>query len=139
MNQAQIIYPVFALFILTIIVLLKSFRTRVAALKNKEIRMSYFRDFLGEAPNKIQVHSRNFSNLFEIPVYFLAVVLFIFGLQKVDFFYLVYAWLFVVARYIHSFIHLTYNNVNHRLFAYVLGLLIVIIMWVRVVFQILMN
>lgn len=131
MEPTTILFPSFVLFIWTILILLKSFTVRVAALKSKNIRMSYFRHYMGEAPEVIQVHSRNYINLLELPVFFYVITIFIFMLGKVDPLYIKLSWAFVGSRIIHSLIHITYNNVNHRLLVFTLGLITLTWMWVR--------
>ena len=39
------------------------------------------------------------------------------------------AWLYVALRYIHSFIHLTYNGVIYRIAVYVLSTVILFMLW----------
>src|SRR5210317_2564585 len=115
MEPKTILFPCFMLFIWTVLILIKSFTVRVAAIKTKSIRMSYFRHYMGDVPEIIQVHSRNYINLLELPVLFYVITIFIFILGKVDPLYVNLSWAFVGSRIVHSLIHITYNNVNHRL------------------------
>jgi hypothetical protein len=46
----MLIYPMFAMFLLTFAVLVISFRTRVRAVKDGTISFKYFRTFSGENP-----------------------------------------------------------------------------------------
>ena len=39
------------------------------------------------------------------------------------------AWVFVAFRYVHSVIHVTYNRVRHRFTVYVLGCLVLWLLW----------
>lgn len=39
------------------------------------------------------------------------------------------AWVYVALRFLHSFIHLTYNNVLHRLSAFAVSNFVLIGMW----------
>jgi hypothetical protein len=45
------------------------------------------------------------------------------------------AWVFVLTRVIHSFIHVTYNRVMHRFNAFVLGMAAVFAMWITLAVQ----
>jgi hypothetical protein len=49
------------------------------------------------------------------------------------------AWGFVVLRILHSVIHCSYNNVNHRFVAYALSCLFLLFMWIRLASFILLN
>ncbi|MFL2854936.1 MAG: MAPEG family protein [Pseudohongiellaceae bacterium] len=43
------------------------------------------------------------------------------------------AWIFVAARVVHSVTHLTYNNVLHRVVAFGVSNLTVLVMWISIV------
>lgn len=62
--------------------------------------------------------SDNFRNLFEMPVLFYAfcLALAISGLATPAF--AAAAWVYVLLRALHSFIHISYNKVMHRFYAY---------------------
>lgn len=123
------LYPMFAMVILTCAVAIYLFRLRVKAVKAGEIRLSQFRLNTGEVPDAINQAARNYSNLFEVPVLFytagaIAIAL---GIQVPAM--IITAWIFVLARIVHSWIHLTGNNVIHRLWAYMLGNICVLVIW----------
>ncbi len=43
------------------------------------------------------------------------------------------AWAYVARRALHSLIHLTYNNVFHRLAAFAAGNVVLLVIWIRLV------
>lgn len=43
------------------------------------------------------------------------------------------AWAYVASRGVHSLIHLTYNNVFHRLAAFAAGCGVLLVIWIRLV------
>lgn len=123
------LYPMFAMVILTCAVAIYLFRLRVRAVKAGQVRLSQFRLNTGEVPDAITQAARNYSNLFEVPVLFytagaIAIAL---GIQTPAM--IITAWIFVLARIAHSWIHLTGNNVIHRLRAYMLGNICVLVIW----------
>jgi hypothetical protein len=73
----------------------------------------------------------NLRNLFEIPVLFYALCVSLLAAQAVDQVYLTGAWLYVVLRAAHSYIHCTYNRVMHRFAVYSASTLLVFAMWAR--------
>ena len=77
----------------------------------------------------------NFKNLFEVPVLFYVAIITLYITQLVDITFLTLAAVFVLFRYIHSFIHITYNNVMHRFYAYLVSSLAVWIMWILIGFR----
>jgi hypothetical protein len=70
-----ILYPTFALFFLVTLVFLRMRSLRFAAVRRNEVSVKYYRAFTGdEEPEEIRVVTRNFINLFEVPVLFYVVV-----------------------------------------------------------------
>lgn len=123
------LYPMFAMVLLTFAVALRMFLLRVRAVKSGQMRISQFRLNTGDTPDAIAQASRNYTNLFEVPVLFyaagtLAIAL---GLQTSAL--IVTAWIFVIARVVHSWIHLHSNNVINRMRAYMLGNICVVLLW----------
>ena len=68
--------------------------------------------------------SDNLKNLFEIPVLFYAVSLYLFITAQVDMIYLSAAWAFVGLRVLHSAVHCTINIVIVRFWIYFTATLI---------------
>ena len=79
-------------------------------------------DFLlGESarvPAGVTRPNRNYMNLLEAPLLFYAVCLICFATTPHDRVMVMLAWLYVGLRLVHSVIHVTYNNVFHRLSAF---------------------
>ncbi len=73
--------------------------------------------------------SDNFRNLFELPVLFYAACLTAQITGYVGSLVVALAWLFVALRVAHSAIHCSYNNVNHRFAAFLLGALVLLALW----------
>src|ERR1700730_11061689 len=68
--------------------------------------------------------SDNLVNLFEIPVLFYVALIILYVTNLSNGLYLGLAWAFVLLRYAHSFIHVTYNRVKHRFAVYFAGTLL---------------
>jgi hypothetical protein len=77
------------------------------------------------SPPAVNNPSDNFKNLFEIPVLFYALALYLFVTNQVDGAYLTAAWVFVAFRALHSLVHCTFNNVNLRFSLYLVATLAV--------------
>ncbi len=138
MNQNLIIFPCFALFVLTGTVLVKMFLTRVRSIKSGEIDPRYFKTYAGnvELPKHAVYLSRNLTNLFEAPTLFYVLSLFILFTQALDATLLTLAWLYVASRTFHTFIHITKNKIMPRLIIYAIGWIILLIMWILFLIQI---
>jgi hypothetical protein len=70
------------------------------------------------SPPNVSNPSDNLKNLFEIPVLFYALVLYLFITKQVDTVYVNAAWIFVVFRILHSAVHCTFNLVMLRFYLY---------------------
>lgn len=128
----EIILPMAALVFWTLLVLTLIPLKRVAAVRGGRVKPSDFR--YGETanvPGDVALPNREYMNLLELPVLFYTACLVQLATSHVDLTNIKLAWAFVAARVAHSLIHLTYNNVLHRLFVFAVGVLIVLTMWTR--------
>jgi len=129
--------PLLAMVALTYGVLVHTFVGRMRAVRAGAVRLSYFRVMQGEAPDAVLAGTRHFANLFEMPVLFYAVAVLVLALDIETPALIALAWTFVALRVIHTFIHLTYNNVRHRLAAFAAGNICVLAMWILVAVRLL--
>ena len=126
----DIIYPVFCLVILTFFMIAATGITRLISVRRRQVHPRYYVLMSGDTlPDYVQKVGRNMANLLEVPVlfYLLAVLVILFEISSqllVDL-----AWLYVVLRLVHSIIHISYNNVPHRLIVFVLSVVTLMIMW----------
>jgi hypothetical protein len=118
-SPTLILYPVFAMFLLVAVVLLRMRSMRFAAVRRNEVSVKYYRAFQdGAEPEPLRVISRHFSNLFEVPVLFYVGVIMTYVTHQVNYWLVGCAWAYVALRYVHSYVHLTSNNVVVRLSVY---------------------
>ena len=137
-SPSLILYPVFAMFLLVAIVLLRMRSMRFAAVRRKEVSTEYYRAFqAGEEPEPLRVVSRNFSNLFEMPVLFYVGVIMIYMTHQVSYWLVACAWAYVALRYAHSYVHLTSNNVIVRFSLYFASGFVLMLMWLSLLIQLL--
>ncbi len=132
MNSTAILLPFFGVMLLTLAVWIYMYIRRIAYLvhENIDLRTVDTPDKAAAVvPDNISLASHNLKNLFELPVLFYAVCLYLFISDSVDGIYLFTAWWFFALRVIHSVIHCSYNKVEHRFAAYVLAS---IALWVMV-------
>ncbi len=130
MTAYSLIYPMAAMVLLTAIVLVMMFRARVAAVRSGLIEIDYFRLHQGaREPQQSLVYARHFINLFEAPVLFYVGCLAGMVAGVATPVLAVLAWVYVVIRGLHAFIHLGSNRLRHRRNAYALGWLTLLVMW----------
>ena len=128
------IYPMFAMVLLTFAVLMKMFRARVRALREGKVSAAYFRIYQGGVePEFTAKPARHFTNLFEAPVLFYVVCLAAMITHFTGIAMQVLAWAYVAARLVHAFVHLGANRIRKRVRAYFISWLILLGMWVYLV------
>jgi hypothetical protein len=116
MPQNAIFSPFFAMVLLTFVVWLYIYFRRLSFIASKKLKTEELTDSLLAqlSPPAVSNPSNNFKNLFEIPVIFYALVLYLFSTQQVDVVYVNAAWIFVMFRALHSAVHCTFNLINLR-------------------------
>ena len=129
--RAQAIFgPVCVLALWTLFVLYMTGSRRVRAALSGRVPREAFR--LGESadvPPDISLVNRNFMNLLEAPVLFYVVCLCFFVTRQVQTGVVLLAWLYVLLRVVHSFIHLTSNRIVHRLVAHAASNIVLLSIW----------
>jgi hypothetical protein len=136
--QTAIVLPAIALVLLTAIVWVRLYIERIGELRRRRIDPQSLATSASadQALQRVQA-SDNFKNLFEVPVLFYALCALLASAQHVSPLFVVGAWVYVALRYIHSFIHLTYNRVTHRFAVYVLSTVILLLLWAALGVQVL--
>lgn len=136
MNPKFILYPIFGMFVLTSLVLLRLAYVRFTAVRSKAVSIKFFKTGQGDGETPAMYFtSRNFVNLFEMPVLFYVVCILFYVTSRFDntdvapnLVYL--AWTYVGLRAIHSAVHVTINDVNIRFAVYALSQVVLLVMWV---------
>jgi hypothetical protein len=128
-----LLLPLLAQVALSFIVMSSMYRTRIAEMKTKQIHpqqiksRSKSKELLTDSASA----SDNYSNLFELPVLFYTAILLTLILMVQDSILVFLAWAFVSSRYLHSFIHVTYNQVMHRFSVFLFSSFVLLAYWVR--------
>jgi hypothetical protein len=128
--MTNLVYPMTAMVLLTAVVLVRMFRSRVAAVRSGLIAREFYRLHQGgdepEAPRK---HARHFINLFEAPTLFYVVCLaaMVSGVNTAAMAAL--AWGYVLVRVVHAAVHLGGNRLRNRVRLYGIGWLLLLAMW----------
>jgi len=131
LNSSAILLPVFALAAWTGVVLLLVFFIRVRAAMRRQVVANDFK--LGESPAvppAVSILNRNYMNLLEVPVLFYVVCLMLYAVSGVTPLAVVMAWSYVGLRLVHSGIHLTYNNVIHRVSVFAVSNAVLVALWI---------
>ena len=122
MNPETIFLPMLATMTLTAIVWFYMYARRIPAMRSARISVQTYTtpEKLAEhLPEEVNYSAHNLKNLFEAPVLFYGLCLYLFVSGNVDTAYVVSAWLFFVLRAFHSIVHCTRNIVMLRFYLYV--------------------
>ncbi|MBL8555760.1 MAG: MAPEG family protein [Phenylobacterium sp.] len=130
MPQELIFPPMGAMALLTFIVLgfIPARRFR-AAFAGRVTRDDFKFGESAAVPGDVSIPNRNFMNLLELPVLFYVAGLMYYVAGRLDQAALIVAWAYVALRVVHSAIHLTYNNVMHRLAVYAVSNAVLMAFW----------
>jgi hypothetical protein len=117
--QTAIFGPVFAMILLTFAVWTYMYARRIPFIQSLDPNVVLTPAKLAElSPPAVANPSDNLKNLFEIPVIFYTLALYLFATGQVDGVYVGAAWVFAVFRALHSAVHCTVNIVLVRFALY---------------------
>lgn len=128
MPQTAIFAPFFATIFLTLLVWVYMYIRRIHFIRSRQLSpkdLAVPGALAQLSPPAVSNPSDNFKNLFEIPVLFYALALYLYITHQVDAAYLGAAWIFVGFRALHSAVHCTFNLVMLRFYLYLVSTLAV--------------
>jgi hypothetical protein len=129
MSHTAVLAPVFAQVLLVCLIQYGMAWMRVGHTRRGDVKI---RDIaLGQPnwPERATQFGNNFRNQFELPVVFFALMALVLVTGKANLLLLGMAWLFVLSRYVHAYIHVTSNRVTRRFYAYSVGSVTLYLMW----------
>ena len=136
MAQTAIFGPMFAMILLTLAVWTYMYARRIPFIQSLDPRIELTPAKLAElSPPAVATPSDNLKNLFEIPVIFYALALYLFATGSVDGVYVGAAWIFAIFRALHSAVHCTVNVILVRFALYAVSTLAVWFIAARAAFH----
>ena len=140
MQQTLIIYPLIGMVFLTLFIGVKGLILRIKAVRNDGLNPSYFLlNSGGKPPEYVTKYSQHYENMFELPVLFYVVSILLLVVEKVDVFYLALAWLYLISRIFHAYIHTTSNKLSIRKNIFLLSTIILYFIWSRLFIELLVS
>lgn len=123
----------FIMFMLSISILTIMFFKRLRDMRVGVTDPKYFKtyDLATTIPTRTAQTVRNYSNLFETPILFYAIIALILALdlQHLHLVYLAYAY--AGSRVLHSIVHLTTNKLYPRMITFMSSVFILFLLWSR--------
>jgi hypothetical protein len=139
MTVAALLAPLFVQVALTFVLMFWMAQARTSALRRGE---THIRDTaLGQPnwPTRVQQISNCYHNQFQLPVLFYVLTILAYDLKKADYAFVIMAWVFVISRIVHAYIHVTSNRVPRRFLAFAVGALVLLMMWAIFALRILLG
>ncbi len=133
--KTQLIFPM-AFYVLYIwCVTLYMFRVRIRAVKSGEVAIRYFKAYTGAPPTeRTQLVARHYDNQFQVPMLFFAVGILHTFVARIDTVTVVLAWVFVLSRLAHAWVHLGSNRIQHRFKVFAAGWIVILLLWAQLVY-----
>jgi hypothetical protein len=127
-----ILWPTFALVALIFVVWLTLFVQRIRHIKRNPPRAEDFATGTGATRyfEPVEMPANNLRNLFEMPVLYFALVPLLLITHHANHIQVLLAWIFVVLRAVHSFIHIGPKKVMPRFMVYLASCVALSAMWV---------
>ena len=140
MQTKLMLYPLLAMFLLICLVAGTMLRRRITFYKANRVHPQ--KTATSAQMTAVMPDSRasdNFRNLFELPVMFYVSTLSVVAAGLICMPHVILAWCYVIARYVHSFIHCTSNVVMNRFYAFLTSCLILLCIWLMLAYQLLFT
>lgn len=104
-------------------------RKRAEAVRAGSAEAGQFRENRQEPPESLLVHN-NLKNQFELPVLFHAICLALYASTADNWGTVALSWIFVLSRYLHSYVHLTSNRLRYRRPLFIAGFFSLLALWI---------
>lgn len=128
----NILWPTFALVALIFVVWFTLFFQRTAHMKRNPPTAETFAD--GDTSLRyfrpVEMPANNLANLFEMPVLYFALVPLLIGTNHANLTQVTLAWVYVLLRILHSYIHIARKAVPVRFLAYAASVAVLLAMWI---------
>jgi hypothetical protein len=139
MDAAAILQPVFVMALLTLVMLIWMYATRIPAMSRAGIdTRSASKASMQSLPDEVVRVADNYNHLFEQPTLFYAVAISIAVLGHVDGLHVACAWAFAGLRVAHSLVQATVNVIAVRFAIFSLSWLALAVMILREAFALLL-
>jgi hypothetical protein len=139
MSIQFILLPLFVEVALTFTLMFWMASSRADALKRKETRLADIALGQPNWPPRVQQISNSYNSQFQLPLLFYVLTILAIVTRHADLVFVVMAWLFVLTRLLHAYIHTGSNFVRHRFNAFAVGAVTLLAMWVIFAVRILLG
>ncbi len=139
MSMRAVLAPLFVEVVLTFGLMLWMGTMRVSLVRSGQVNPE---DIALRQPNwpkqVLQVQNATL-NQFELPVLFYVLTVLSIITRDADLTFVILAWVFVLLRLVHAYIHVTSNNVRQRGLTFITGAFVLMAMWVIYILRLLLQ
>ena len=133
----KLIYPALAQILWSFVVLVIIFRRRKQAFANREVGLADIAVSTERYPDSARLAAANFSNQFETPVLFFALILIAIHVGATGYVMAALAWAYVATRVVHTLVHTGTNSLKQRALIFAVGIACLFFMWVCIMIAVL--
>ncbi|HTC06579.1 MAG TPA: MAPEG family protein [Xanthobacteraceae bacterium] len=137
MSVQMILLPLFVEVILTLVLWSWMAMLRTRDFNSGAVRPDNIALREPNWPKRTTQLANAFANQFELPVLFYVLTILEYVTHLAGIVFVVLAWVFVVFRLLHAYVHVTSNIVRLRGALYGVGALVLIVMWVIYIVEVL--
>ncbi len=139
MTLPMILAPLFVLVLMTFVLVFWLAALRAPAFRRGEVRADDVDLRQPNWPRRTMQVGNSFSSQFELPVLFYVLTVLAIISKHADFLFVVMAWIFVLSRIAHAYIHTTSNNLNLRGPFFGIGAVVLALMWLIFIIRIMFG
>jgi hypothetical protein len=139
MSMRTVLAPLFVEVVLTFALMLWMGSMRVSLVRSGQVKPEDIALRQPNWPRQVLQVQNAALNQFELPVLFYVLTVLSIITRDADLTFVILAWVFVLLRLVHAFIHVTSNNVRQRGLAFITGAFVLMAMWVIYILRLLLQ
>ena len=139
MSIQAVLLPLFVQVLLTFVLGFWAAAVRIGAVRRGEARP---RDIALREPNwppRVLQVVYAFQNQLELPLLFYVLTILAWNTRHADLIFVLLAWVFVVLRLMHAYVHVTSNNLRWRASFFIASAIVLAVMWAIFILRILLG
>jgi hypothetical protein len=137
MSLQAVLLPLFVEVILTFALMLRMGALRSAAYRTGAVKPADIALREPKWPKPAMQAAYSFSNQFELPVLFYVLTILEWVTRHAGYAFVILAWVFVICRLLQAYVHVTSNTVRLRGAFYIVGALVLMVMWAIYIVEVL--
>ena len=139
MTLPMILAPLFVQVLMTFVIGFLLAGVRTPLLTSGEVRPEAISLRQPNWPPRALQFGYSFQNQFELPLLFYVLTILAMITKHADLLFVVLAWVFVLSRLAHAYVHVTSNNLRFRGMFFAIGALVLAIMWLIFIVKIMLG